>query len=826
MGQISDYTEAPFQGVSQAPPTIRLKTQAEELTDALVVIPEGDIKRPPVTWKKLLLEDVARTDPLFQYVEKQGGADRLVLVNTESSVNELYVFDTNGDADTVVISSEAQDYLDANGAVPRDNLRLLNIADTTFFVNDTVTVQDGADVVPAAPFQALILVRVGAFGRTYSVTVNGSTRSFTLPDGSNANQSPCGDTSYIADVLMGASPSGNCASGGGAASGTGLSSLGGSFTVSRRGPVILIENTSDFDISTEDGAGGSNMILNKGVASGLADLPKTGFDGVYMRIGKLASKDRSDYFLRFNSPNDDGTGIWEETIEPGTNLGIDPELMPIVMVPGSDWSVDVGDWAGRTVGNADLNSDPAFVGTKITDLSFWRGRLAIISKDNVSLSDAIDPFNFYSTTLVTEKDSDPISLASPYNKASTFLRAKPFERKLLVFSDLAVFQVTSDGVLSPGTAEIDLFTETPFDPRITPYAVGRFAYFTAARGTGAQAVYELDTESISDNVEADDSTVVIPRYIPSGIDRSASIPTEFMAYFGKSAGREIIVHMFRRAKNEDGTIGQRLQNAFMKWTLPVGFELAGLAAKGTQIYMLAKVGADYHLGVCDVTPALIDDDAAATMLTHLDWRVKDTDLAAPVYNAVTNRTSFTLPYTPGDPDAVRVVVRAPGGEGGVEFNGALPEVFEGEVVEIFDVDGADVELVGDWRSASLWFGLAYQWRSKLSRLYARDANNRPILTGRLGIRRILFDLARTGFMKAVVTIKGRAARNYTFEGYTYDDPSTLTDQPPDATRTFSVPVHGENSQVDILLTNDTHFPTKLLGFNWFGELNEKARRTS
>ena len=60
MPRYSEYTEAPYQGVSQAPEQVRLSTQAAAIFDASVSIPSGAGQRPPLEFQGELTDPTDR----------------------------------------------------------------------------------------------------------------------------------------------------------------------------------------------------------------------------------------------------------------------------------------------------------------------------------------------------------------------------------------------------------------------------------------------------------------------------------------------------------------------------------------------------------------------------------------------------------------------------------------------------------------------------------------------------------------------------------------------------------------------------------------------
>lgn len=829
MGQVSDYRPAPYQGVSQAPPQVRLKEQAEQLEDCLVAIPQGCTKRPPFTWVGKLASHSGATNGIFERVPRSPDeGDRILTITSEEGVGVPLVHALSDlSSEAVTVDTAAQAYLNEGLTLPDDDLGVTTVVDFTFVTNRNVIVEnDAAALEPSRNPEAMIWVRQGAYGRTYKVTVSPSggtpvTVTLTTPDGSTATSASLVGTDTIAASLIsgsysstdGASISGNL---------SGLSSQG--FTVTRVGSVVYLTDAGDFTVAVEDDQGGAAMLAIKGSVQRFSDLPAKSVNGFVVKVAQRTETDQDDYFMRYDQTAGSGTGVWTECLEPGAELGVDPETLPMALTPDGSggWDLAPASWKQRTVGNETLIPDPDFIGQSIQDLTYWRGRLALIAGEGCILAASDDPFRLYPRTLTQVLDSDPIQRTNPSPGATLFRYAIPFESRLVLFGQSLQCQVTASGeVVKPSSCDIDEMTSHEFSDATYPLKANGKLYFLAPRGETSKAVYELQIDLVTNVAGGEDLSGAIPRYLPATINRSAVCPVNYMAAYGTSGERPIYVHLFRWAN------GERVQNGYMRWWLPEGWGLGGMFFKNTSLYVLACRAGEAHLLVCDLSPGVLDP-SSDILLTHLDFRLTETQASSLTYDAPSDRTTIKLPYPRSDD--VRVTVRAPGGEGGVEISeGVLAEQPEGVAVEIdweASEDAADDEvvLVGDWSDCPLWAGLQYEKRWRLSTIYMLDGENQPITTGRLQQRKLVFDIAETGYLRAEVRVAGRAPRSYEFQGYTLDDPSSILDTPPNATREFAVPCWGRNSQVIVDIINDSHFGDKELGYTWTGEFNAKATR--
>lgn len=853
MAQLAFHIPAPYQGVSQAAPQARRSDQAEALEDCMVAIPQGCSSRAPWTFQGQMLEHPGLADGLFERIDRGGTADVILTMTHEVSIGTyvrlypLQSFDGHTPIDTLSVSAtaDAQAYLNYGTPDPKQDLAILTVEDTTFIVNRKRPVANNTDKADARPFEAMVWVRQAAYARTFSVVVTPATgtpvsASLHTPDGTSASDGTYVDTDLIAACLYN-EPYVIGGTNGAQSSSSKLSDLTSQgFTVTCVGPIIYISHpTIDFSLQTGDGQGGTAMPAIKDTVQSFSDLPKLAPSGFTVRIVQQGGTDADDFYVKFVLSAGATTGVWEECIAPGADLGLDPKSMPVGLLynEGSGvWTLEVLDWTHRTTGNKSLVPDPDFIGQTIEDLSFWHNRLALLAGEAVTLSSSEDPLRFYPRTLSTVLDTDPITLISPLPNRSVFRYAINFDTKLVVFGDRGQCQITSDGPSKPGNTRIDLMTTYEFGtpPEVAaafgqpyvrpprPQGSNGKVYFMAPRGRDWSSVYELKVDNVINVTDAEDLSTAVPRYYPSGVDRVANCPVNFLMGYGKSGGSQLTMHLFRYAG------GERVQNAPFRWNLPTGYTLGGSFFINTRLMVLAARGGKSYLLMADTSPDLIDD-GSSRLLTSLDMRVKDTGLGGHIEVNVGlggDITVWTLPYDIPAGVLPQVAVRAPGGQGGIQMGDdplpSLPEGFSPPVVAV-NVATRQIAVRGDFTGCPVWIGLPYSAIWELSKLYAQAQPGEPIHTGRTSIRRMRADVSGTGFLKAEVTARGRDPRTSIYTGYKLDDPASLYDLAPDSSGVFSFPVMTENEQARIRFIADSHFQARILGVEWVAELNTKAQ---
>lgn len=813
MSEISRYIPGPYNGVSQVPPQVRLEGTCEAMDDCIAIIPNGLQKRPPMKYLAKLLSAGATLNPKVHMIPTGTNAtDVFVVMENVGGVVTPRLFKVDdGTPVTCTVSAAAQTYLNLNNPSPIADFYLKTVEDVTFITNRTATVADKGDTVAARPYEAILWVKTGAYGRTFSVTVTpsgggGVSCSYQPGPGGAADDALGVGTDRIADGLF----SGTVVTGSGATfTGTPLNSLSG-VTVTIDGSLIYLSSSSDFDITVSDDQGGTALAAIKDSVQRFSDLPAVAHDGFTVRIAQEAAGANSDYYVKFEPKGASSQGIWSETIAPGSPYGLDPATMPVAIKNTVGvWSCEALPWGRRITGTAALSPDPDFVGEKIQAVAWWRGRLALVYFGGQYLSASDDPYKFYTSTLTTALDSDPIGLLTPADQKTFFRDIAVFDRQLVGFADqVQTLSGANGGVPKPGGVMIEQVGDNEFSGASPVQSAGKKLYFTV-EDTNYTHVFEMATDRLSGLPVAEDMTVSIPTYLPKGLNIAATRKKDFLTIRGQVGTSVLYLHTFRHAKQE------QVQNAWCTWNMPTGYTVVGLFFRGPQLYVVARLTSSGALYVfmMDVTPGR--SDTGGRILTYLDCRLQSS-LASPVYSG--GVTTFTLPYP--------VLATTIASVRGTQPDGSpYPEAYTPSVT----ARGAfTISLAGDWTAIPLWFGHTYGSSLVPSEWFNFGQDQKPILMGDLALHELRLDLAVFSNVSVDVRIRSRTTVTKVvnaLEGLYQDDIDTLIDQAPvTPTRRVVIPLGGDSRSLSVRIYSDSHLGFSLVGYEWVGDWNQRGVR--
>lgn len=820
MSKESAYVPAPFNGISQSAPQVRLPEHAEELTNCLVDLPDGWRKRPPLRWLgELRASGVANTARVSKVIDPEDSTLKFLLVSREGSatVPRLYAADLS--ATSVTIAGAAQTYLNLI-TQPRGGLRVSSVVDYTFLTNRTHTITVDPTPVASRAHEALVFVKSGAFGKKYEVTITkagGTPRvgHTQTPNGDNAADSEWTGTDLILEGIFG---SGYSYSGANGASNTSIAAdlVTDGFTVTRQGAVAHITHpTLDFTISTRDEQGGVAMISAKGTINKFEDLPKTvPVSGFTIKVLPTRGDAQGAYWVKFTSTP--SPGIWEETVAPGSEKGILLTDMPVGLYKDSSsvWQLGALPWTQRTVGDEETAIDPLFVGDTIQDIGYSFGRLLIVSNEEVYLTAADDPFRIYPATLTTVIDSDPISLIPPTG-AAQFKSATPFASDVFEGAFITgckmqcALRSPGDGPVTPTSVKLNKISSYELREvmqTLRPIGSNSKIYLPVPLGETFMGIREMKLDRVSGETMGDDLTAATPKLLTSNIDIGATIETGYMALYGTSGSNVLRLHIFRYANAE------RVQNGIFTWTLPEGWSLIDIVAHETIFYLFCITSA----GRCcaftmDTNPQALDEDADSTILTRWDLRQSDAQVVSSVYNATSDYTTITSN------------VDLASGYGYVSARSPSTDYPEGYLAEVLAQPTATTLRVrGDWTSQAFYLGVSYTgyWKPSRLRKFSQGGDQRVVHSpGDLTLSHAVFDLSGATGLLVRVAVGNRSTRDYRPRLTTFGTPSIFSGD-------FRVKLAGKSKDTTIEIIDDGHIGATVSGFEWFGNFQARSRRTT
>ena len=828
-GVVSQSIPNFLNGMSQQTPTQRGINQGQDQVNFANNIVDGLSKRPPLDFVKTLDSSNLYPNTIKFWNIQRDESNQYIVAFYNGGVK---VWDLDGNEKTVTIQSGAS-YLTSTN--PKENFKLVNIADFTFIANTATTVAADSTLTAAKVEEFLINVKLTNYGREYKVALKHPNMAqelevqFQLPSGNDAStDSKFRDTNKIKDILLNGTSSTHYDSNAdgigfkvvrtdtGATQSTsqGLANFSGftnHFTFESFESVIYgkpTDGNANYTVSTADGSGNTAMYAIRDKIQDFSDLPYYGKLGVILKITGDEGDTLSDYYVAFQ-----GNGVWNETIAPATSVGLDNSTMPHALINNNNGTFTFKelDFDDRTCGDSDTNADPSFVGKKINNLTFYKNRLGIMSGENLVLTENASFFNYFQTTTTQVLDTDPIDIAASGTQVNTLKNSVGFNESLLLFSDTAQYKLDSAGdTISPTTAILNEVSSFEHDDSVQPVSAGKFAYFAQARNNNtAIREYFADDDTLTN--DGLDITVSVQSLIPTNAFQIVSNTTEdtLVVLCSDTADTQTAPYTSSTAVapvNADTMFiykyffdrGEKVQTAWAKWEFN-GVKILGAMSLESFLYVLAAEGTNTKLFKIDLRNL---KDTTLGHGVYLDLKTSVTG----TYDSATDKTTFTSPY------GARTGLIAVDKTNGANYTAT-------------NTTGSTYTIAGN--HTALFIGVPYSSVYRLSTQYVRENTGRGLVavtSGRYQIRNISFNFENSGFFQVEVTPNNRDKSTTIMNGYVIGTSSSLVGQPAISSGTLRVPVQCRNTEFVMDIKSNSHLPVYIADAEIEGYYHSRSRR--
>lgn len=615
-------------------------------------------------------------------------------------------------------------------------------------------------------------------------------------------------------------------------------------TITRSGSVLWLQSASPITISAVDARANADITAIFDEVQAFTELPTIAPSGYHVAISGDPGTKFDGYYVVFKPrAGSFGEGSWVETVSPGVEYRLDATTMPHVLIRLADGTflfspangsqqsgLTLPKWGDRTAGDYDTAPDPSFVGQTVNDIFVFKNRLGLLADENVILSRSREFFEFFPETVSTVLDSDPIDLSASNNRVAVLRYAVPYQDELILFSDQYQFRFNSaDTALTPATAQITVLTQFEVDTNVRPQQAGGAILMAQANGEWSQ-VREFSVRGNGTSIVADaqDLTANVSSYIPAELFKMTVNDTSNAAFMisGK-AGFEDRIYVYKYFFRNTGGGAERAQSSWSYWQFNGATKILQVVCILEMIYLLAEYSDGVYL---EVIPAMdrASVDANGAPVLAMDRLISTTTatpaalrVASGTYNATTNKTTWTLPFTAkSEMQAWSTFTSSQ--KGGVR----LATIAAGQSSAVAN---------GNWSGKEVWFGEVFDFRYRFSRFKAmaeigggKAASNAL----RTQVRKAMIRFHESGYFNALVTPRGRSTAIYSMNRVQLGSRqstigSSAIPADPDeevyASGVFEVPILSRGDQCTVELRNATPHPCKFSTAEWIGLITGKAR---
>jgi hypothetical protein len=513
--------------------------------------------------------------------------------------------------------------------------------------------------------------------------------------------------------------------------------------------------------------------------------------------------------------------------EPANSL-IDFTVAPIRLdFDGSDFDLSFPDWAPRFSGDSTTNPGPQLAQGpsaphRIRDLAFFQNRLFLAGYEFIDSSQSGDVFNMWIDSSVTLTDADPINVSLQSDTVTVVDFIVPFDGGIVVFTQGSrQFELRSQGALTPATVSILPTTSYAAVGYVAPAKLGNQLYFMAEQNN-AMIVYEYQFHDQAASNVATNITAEVEDYIPARmrVFRTAS-QSDMLLALTDGDPKALYVNQSRWDGN------QKIQNAWFRWSFDCDRILDMWAYDSTLVILLRRNNVLW-LETLDLDNPGNDDDGTTptnpgngfTGTGNMGFvlRMDSKRSVQGVYNAVSNETTWTLPFEDDTYDTVVLgqSFDADYEEGGEFFSQRAKGTVLGGVTVVASGGNTVLTAPGKWDTnlngdnAPCWVGRSFEKRVRLNEQMVRDPQSGTAVPGFVQLLKGFLRLAHTGYIRVEITPKGRSTLTKEFIRPLVGQAILDEGFNPDETVSFGYEVLASSHDSIIELVNDTPYPSQVV----------------
>ena len=755
-------------GVSKQPDSKKLPGQVRECINGFPDFTTGLTKRPGFKFLSILKNTSGSTysgteldGGKWFYINRGDGSKYIgcILPKVGSTNGTIAIWNAATGVACTITDTATSSALGAHSYLTgiKTNYDVLTVHDTTIITNNTVVVTTQPSPTFVAQTRGTLLL-LGTDSQmaneTFQATVAGQIATYNSQANDGYEEVLDGLKTAIENLSV---------------SGITVQKFGTSLQIDR----VVSGTRTAFTLTAKGGKDNKGIQVFQDWAENASNLPPHSFHNHVVEIINSRQAEEDNYYAKFvanNGVND--FGYWQETIGPGVSPGLVNTSMPHVLLCTGINTFTFGPktYTERNVGDDLTNAHPSFVGKTIQQAFFHSNRLGFLTEDNISMSQAADPFNFYHKSARTLTDADPVDIAATSIRPAVLHAVLPTTQGLVLFSRSQQFLMYSDsGPLTPSATKIRPISNMEMDENVDPIDVGTHMNFIS-KTPNYTRVFAFSTEGLQANPSILDIGKVVNEWITIDVDTLiASVQNDFLAMSSQSSDE---IFFYKTYSNGE----ELLMESWFKWKL-TGL-VQTIAVDQDDMYSVTKQGNQYTLSIANLTQspetAIITNSDGSKINPCIDLYCAATNGLSGgsekkvIYDAVNDRSKCYIPFANLTTRKPIVVVAGTTAAGTFNNSGftITPETDTDADGTFFIVPGTDLSSI----ASNVFVGFAYDFDITLPQVFYNlsEEGQTSDFTANLTIARMKFDVGLSGVMGFKLKSIGRLAgsRSYVGDGNT------------------------------------------------------------
>ena len=802
MPNVSQRVQSYLGGVSRQPDDKKLPGQLVDCVNAYPDPTFGLTKRPGFKFLKDLGNENIYANAKWFYIHRDGDEKYVGCIKGTA----VYIWNaTSGVAATITYSGSSNtDYLTGTKATDYD---VLTVQDTTIITNKSITVTTQAAPSFTANKVGTVKIKAVTPQTTYSVSIKiGSTTQIATYTTSDS-----ADIDTILNDLK-----------------SDIEGWSGDFSnisVTKLDTTLEISHSTAFTLSGKGGADNDRLVTYQNQVANVTTLPDRSLHNRVVKVFNTANSAQDTYYTRFIADDGvSGAGYWEEYIAPDVSPGLTASTMPheLVNTAANTFTFKPISWTQRLVGDDSTNSHPTFVGHKIQQAFFHSSRLGFLTKDNVSMSQANEFYNFYHVSALTQIASDPVDLNTSSIRPTVLTGVIPTAQGLVLFSRNQQFMMYApNGVLTPTTTIIRGISNYEMDIDIDPVDNGTNIIFISKTPSYSR-IFQMRTAGQEMNPTVLDIGRIVSEWIPSSVTELVASPqNSFVAMHGPTKKDVYFYRTFSDGQRE-------IMQSWFRWELPGNVQ--SIAIDSDYFYAVTMQGGQYTL-----LSASINQTPEEQILVNSDGQKMNpcVDLYAAASSVVYDQTDPVNPYSKcyipfNNVTGLEPVVVIASSASDIDNPTFVESGFTTTPTVATDGTGTYFKVPNkDFSSLAsrVIVGFKYTLDITLPRTYYRldEEGTRSDFSASLTVARMKFSTGLSGLIGFKLKRLGTA-------DYTDVHPVILAnfnlanDVPLDDQSVVMVPIHQKTDNFTLKVSSDTPFPVSITSMMWEGYYSPRFYR--
>ncbi len=586
----------------------------------------------------------------------------------------------------------------------------------------------------------------------------------------------------------------------------------GDYTVERTSNTLFVTKTAggSFLIDTSDSSDGNDLVAIQDQVQQLTNLPPYAPDGYVVKVQNQVGYDANSFWLRAERQDGDddteqtgSTVRWVETTAQNTKYKIKKSTMPHVLISEADGSftLSLGEWEDRRVGNDDTNPFPSFVGSTINSVGTFQNRVVVTSGESAIFTRTNNFFDFFKETTQAESDSDPIDAYADTSSINNLSHSAVLDGDIVFFAENGQFLIDGSKPITASSLVFKQVTSYPMISSAAPAITGESVMF-AYRSGSYVGIREMFTDSYTDTKRARPITEHVSEYIKGNVKSLVSSPN-INTLFIQTDEDLSVVYVYDWLWAGDN----KVQAAMHEWSFNGEVQLIKFIRDN--VYFVIKRGSGVYL---ESMPYLSDSaDSGLSFPLRLDQRSSTTATWS------TDRWVFTLPYVEEDDDKLTLVR----GEGCWEDDRGTSVVFERSGTSYWTFDD-----LGDTDDVcTLLVGTTVESSYIPTKPFIKDSNGRVIGLDRFTIGKITINYESIG--NTNVTVSDQRSRrdwSYDYNGRMFGGWNNRVGFAPLDSGSFQIPIRLQSANAQIRLSTSDYRPCIIRDMEWEGLFKQRGRR--